>query len=193
MKSVCVYAGSNPGTDPDYVVQAQKLGQLIAERGYRLIYGGSKVGLMGAIADSVITHGGKVVGVMPRGLFRGEIVHRSITQLIEVDSMHERKAKMSELADGFIALPGGLGTFEELFEMLCWSQIGIHRKPIALYNTRQYYDPLMQLITHSVQEGFSGSNHLQLLCCTSDPEELLSFMETYQPPAMENKWKQLEP
>ncbi|MFP3513278.1 TIGR00730 family Rossman fold protein, partial [Peribacillus sp. SIMBA_075] len=121
-----------------------------------LVYGGSRIGLMGAIADEVLKNGGQVIGVMPKGLFRGEVVHRELTELIEVKGKHERKAKMSELADGFIAMPGGFGTYEELFEVLCWAQIGIHQKPIGLYQVNDYFKPLIDMVKFSVQEGFSN-------------------------------------
>lgn len=191
MKAVCVFAGSNPGVKPEYRTLAIQLGSVIADQDIRLVYGGSRLGLMGEVANEVLLRGGHVIGVMPSGLFRGEIVHRDLSELIEVESMHERKAKMGEIADGFIALPGGLGTFEELFEVLCWAQIGIHVKPIGLLNINGYYDPLIELIKHSVQEGFSNESHLSLIRVSDDPEELLNQMNQYQPQELGNKWRQL--
>lgn len=154
MKTICVFAGSNPGVKDVYKQKAVELGTYMAEQDIRLVYGGSRIGLMGAIADEVLRQGGQVIGVMPKGLFRGEVVHQELTELIEVTGMHERKAKMSELADGFIAMPGGFGTYEELFEVLCWAQIGIHQKPIGLYQVNEYFNPLIDMVKFSVQEGF---------------------------------------
>lgn len=192
MKSICVFAGSNMGEHPDYKAQAAALGELIARKQYRLVYGGSRVGLMGEVANTVLELGGEVIGVMPRGLFKGEIVHTGLTQLIEVADMHERKATMGKYADGFIALPGGFGTFEELFEVLCWSQIGIHQKPIGLLNIRNYYDPLMSLVQSSISAGFANSSHLNLINISDDPIKLLELMESYTPPTLDMKWKDLD-
>nr|WP_255639675.1 TIGR00730 family Rossman fold protein [Aquibacillus saliphilus] len=186
---MCIFAGSNLGKNPEYHEKAQMLGTLIASNGYRLIYGGSKVGLMGSVANAVLNEGGQVVGVMPKGLFTGETVHTGLSQLIEVDSMHERKAKMSEMADGYIALPGGLGTLEELLEVLCWAQIGIHKKPIGLLNSNDYYDPLVQLVKYSIDEGFSSDGHLSIMQVSKSPQELLDKLKAYRPPLMETKWK----
>ncbi|MCQ6563207.1 TIGR00730 family Rossman fold protein [Paenibacillus mendelii] len=191
MKSICVFAGSNLGEHDEYKVKAAELGQVMASKTYRLVYGGSRIGLMGEIAAAVMNGGGEVIGVMPKGLFGGEMVHRGVTQLIEVEDMHERKAAMGQLADGFIALPGGFGTYEELFEVLCWSQIGIHQKPIGILNIRHYFDPLLNLIHHSMNEGFSNTSHLSLLNVSDDPVELLRQMESYVPQKLEQKWKQL--
>lgn len=191
MKSICVFAGSNLGVHEEYKVKAVELGNYMAMNEYRLIYGGSRIGLMGEVANAVLYGGGEVIGVMPRGLFNGEMVHRELTQLIEVDDMHGRKAKMRELADGFIALPGGFGTYEELFEVLCWSQIGIHKKPVGVLNIRNYFDPLMNLIQNSINEGFSNASHLSLLNIDQEPLELLKKLESYVPQTLEQKWKQL--
>ena len=176
MRSVCVFAGSRPGARPDYITSAARLGQTLAERGIQLVYGGSRNGLMGHVADEALRHGGGVVGIMPTGLFTAEIVHRDLSEFIEVHDMHERKATMGKRADGFIALPGGIGTFEELFEVLCWSQIGIHAKPLGLLNVQGYYDPLLALIRHSVQEGFSSPESLDSIYVSDDPAILLHQM-----------------
>ncbi|KQY87511.1 LOG family protein YvdD [Paenibacillus sp. Root52] len=192
MKRICVFAGSNPGHQPEYTQQAIELGKRIATGGFTLVYGGSCMGLMGAVADATLQHGGEVIGVMPTGLFRGEIVHGGLTQLIEVGTMHERKATMAELSDGFIALPGGMGTFEELFEVLCWAQIGIHRKPVGLLNVKGYYEPLMKMVEHSVHEGFSNTSHLSLWSLQSDPATLLEHMSAYVPAELSQKWSQLD-
>ncbi|AVM25473.1 TIGR00730 family Rossman fold protein [Bacillus pumilus] len=191
MKTICVFAGSNPGVKDVYKQKAVELGAYMAEQDIRLVYGGSRIGLMGAIADEVLRKGGQVIGVMPKGLFRGEVVHQELTELIEVTGMHERKAKMSELADGFIAMPGGFGTYEELFEVLCWAQIGIHQKPIGLYQVNDYFNPLMDMVKFSVQEGFSNESHLQLLHGSSEPEELIKQMASYRTPTLQQKWTEL--
>ena len=163
MKTICVFAGSNPGGNEAYKRKAAELGTYMAEQGIGLVYGGSRVGLMGTIADAIMENGGTAIGVMPSGLFSGEVVHQNLTELIEVNGMHERKAKMSELADGFISMPGGFGTYEELFEVLCWAQIGIHQKPIGLYNVNGYFEPMMKMVKYSIQEGFSNESHLKLI------------------------------
>lgn len=192
MKTICVYSGSNLGVDELYQIKAKELGKAIAKQQYRLVYGGSKIGLMGEIANEVLAHGGEVTGVMPRGLFKGEMIHTELTNFIEVEDMHARKAKMMELADGFIAMPGGFGTFEELFEVLCWSQIGLHQKPIGLYNIRGYFDPMLQMVKHSIQEGFSNDTHLDLIVSSQEPSDLIAAMQQYTPPTMKNKWEQLK-
>jgi uncharacterized protein (TIGR00730 family) len=191
MKSICVFAGSNLGNQPEYQQKATELGMYMAQQQYRLVYGGSNMGLMGELANTVIAQGGEAIGVMPKGLFKGEIAHQALTQFIEVEDMHERKATMGKLANGFIALPGGFGTYEELFEVLCWSQIGIHSKPIGILNVCGYFDPLLNLINYSVQEGFSNVSNLSLINVSSDPIDLIQRMEDYVPQIMENKWKQL--
>ncbi|MDQ0215867.1 uncharacterized protein (TIGR00730 family) [Oikeobacillus pervagus] len=189
MKSICIFAGSSLGNKNEYKAAAIQTGKIMADQGIRLIYGGSKKGLMGEVANEVLMNGGEVIGVMPRGLSNGENVHGQLTELIAVDSMHERKAKMHNLADGFIALPGGLGTFEELFEVLCWSQIGIHQKPVGLLNSCGYYDPVLNIIQHSILEGFVNKIHQKIMNTSSDPEELIKMMSMYSPPNMELKWK----
>lgn len=189
MKSICIFAGSNLGDDPEYGVKARELGKKIVEKGFSLIYGGSKNGLMGIIASEVLENGGEVIGIMPRGLIKGENVHSRLTKLIEVDTMHERKARMSELADGYIALPGGLGTFEEFFEVLCWAQIGIHQKPIGILNIKHYYDPLIDLINHCIQAGFSNESPKKIINASSNPEELLQMMHKYVPHTSGYKWR----
>ncbi|MBT2291665.1 TIGR00730 family Rossman fold protein [Paenibacillus albidus] len=179
VSSICVFAGSNPGLHAEYAVKARELGQQIAAHGCRLVYGGSRNGLMGQVADGVLASGSEAVGVMPVDLFKEEIRHSGLTSLIEVTGMHERKAVMSGMADAFIALPGGVGTFEELFEILCWAQIGIHRKPIGLLNVRGYFNLLAEMITHSVGEGFAAPSTLDLLKIASEPAELLEWMKSY--------------
>ncbi len=188
LKSICVFAGSSAGMKTEYKEAAVSLGRCMAQKNYRLIYGGSRMGLMGEVANEMLQHGGEVIGIMPRGLFSGEIVHTALTELIEVESMHERKATMHELADGYIALPGGFGTFEELFEALCWAQIGIHKKPVGLLNVNGYYNPLMQMVQHAVDEGFSTDSAIRLINISDTPEQLISSMDTYTSPSEDQKW-----
>ncbi|MDM5157166.1 TIGR00730 family Rossman fold protein [Bacillus sp. DX1.1] len=191
MRKICVFAGSNLGERSEFQAQARKLGEVLVQNNYELVYGGSCVGLMGEVANQVLQLGGRVTGVMPRGLFRGEIVHEGLTELIEVETMHERKAKMSELSDAFIALPGGYGTFEELFEVACWSQIGIQEKPVGVLNIADFYSPLLQMIDRAAEEGFMNPSNKELIVSAATVEELISQMRDYKRPVMGNKWKQL--
>ncbi|MCM3700498.1 TIGR00730 family Rossman fold protein [Paenibacillus macerans] len=190
MKTICVYAGSRFGKDERYRGAAEQLGRYLAEHGFRLVYGGSKHGLMGTVADAALAGGGEVVGVMPTGLLHGEAAHPGLTEFIEVKDMHARKAKMSELADGFIALPGGFGTLEELFEALCWLQIGIHRKPIGVLSAAGYYDPLLGLVKSCIDAGFVDEGHLSLINMADDPGELITRMKNFVPAIAETKWRQ---
>jgi uncharacterized protein (TIGR00730 family) len=192
MKSICIFAGSSLGNSPEYKEKVRELGRRIAIKGFSIVYGGSVNGLMGEIANEVLANGGEVIGIMPRGLIKEENVHSKLTQLIEVDTMHERKAKMSELADGYIALPGGLGTLEELFEVLCWAQIGIHQKPIGILNVNGYYDSLLSLVNHCIQTGFSNDAPNKIINSSSDPETLLSMLIHYIPNISGYKWTQKE-
>ncbi len=176
MKRICVFAGASEGNDPVFMEQTKELGKALAANNIELVYGGAKSGLMGAIADAVLASGGKVTGVIPTGLLDREIAHPSITRMIEVASMHERKAKMSELADGFITLPGGFGTLEEFFETISWAQIGIHTKPIALYNIADYYTPLVQLIDHAIKAGFVPEDNRELIIDEADPGQMVKVM-----------------
>jgi len=191
IKAVCVYAGSNAGVNPAYERDAIRLAKSLAEQGRTLVYGGSRIGLMGRLADTVLEHGGEVIGVMPSGLFRGEMVHHGLTQLIEVESMHARKAKMIELSDGFIALPGGFGTFEELFEVASWSQLGIHEKPIALLDIEGFYAPLVSFVEQAAEAGFIHKSQTGLLVLESDPERVLERMAAFVRPQRVNKWSEL--
>jgi uncharacterized protein (TIGR00730 family) len=192
MKKICVYAGSNLGNRESFSLQAKKLGSLFASNNIDLIYGGSRLGIMAEIANEVLKQGGNVIGIMPRGLFRGEVAHKGLTQFIETESMHERKSLMNEMSDGFIALPGGIGTFDELFEIICWAQIGIHNKPIGLLNVDNFFSPVLDLLKHAVKEGFMNENTLSLFVVAENADDLLKLMQNYEPPVMENKWKQLE-
>ena len=187
MRSVCVFAGSNAGVRDQYRAAADHLGRALAERGLTLVYGGAHVGLMGAIADAVLTSGGKVVGVIPESLVAKEVAHRALTELRVVPSMHERKALMSDLSDAFIALPGGWGTWEEFFEVLTWAQLGLHRKPCGLLNVLGYFNPLLAFVDHSMAEGFVRREYRSMMCVDTSPTGLLDRLVTYTPPVVQ-KW-----
>lgn len=183
MDSVCVFCGSRFGNDPAYLEAAQATGAAIAKRGWRLVYGGGDVGLMGALADAAIDEGGEVIGVIPRTLLDREIVHPRVTRTHVVTSMHRRKALMSNLADGFLTLPGGFGTLEEFFETLTWAQLGLHRKPCALLDVIGFWQPLVTMLNASADDGFVTPAHLDLILTGRDVEDLLDRMAAYQPPA----------
>lgn len=187
MKRVTVFCGSSLGTEDIYKSQATLLGQTLAKRNIELVYGGAKIGLMGAVADGVLSEGGKVIGVLPNFLKSKEIAHEQLTELILVDSMHERKTKMNELCDGVIALPGGFGTLEELFEMLTWAQLGLHKKPIAILNINGFYNPLNVMIQTMVEKGFLKEVNQQMLLICDNIEELLDKMKNYIAPTV-GKW-----
>lgn len=187
MKSICVYCGSSPGARPEYAAAAAELGATLAREGISLVYGGSNVGLMRILADAAIAAGGRVVGVMPRVLIEKEVAHRGLTELIEVHSMHERKFAMAERAEGFIAMPGGIGTLEELSEIFVWSQLSIHRKPVALLNCAGFYDPLVAFLHHMVTERFLRAEQLACLIVESDVTRLLARMRAHKPVVVD-KW-----
>jgi hypothetical protein len=184
---LCVFCGSNAGQDPIYLEMARALGETMAGRGIDLVYGGASVGLMGAVADAALAKGGHVIGVMPQALVDKEIAHRGLSDLRVVGSMHERKALMAELADGFIALPGGLGTFEELFEVWTWAQLGYHRKPCALLNAGGFYDKLTDFLDDVVERGFVKPIHRAMLIVENEPAALIEAVHTYEPPKVD-KW-----
>lgn len=184
---LCVFCGSNAGQDPIYIETARSLGKALARNGIDLVYGGASVGLMGAVADSALAHGGRVIGVMPQALVDKEIAHNGLSDLRVVGSMHERKALMAELADGFIALPGGLGTFEELFEVWTWAQLGYHEKPCALLNAGGFYDKLTSFLDDVVERGFVKPVHRAMLIVESDPAALIEAIRAYEPPKV-IKW-----
>jgi uncharacterized protein (TIGR00730 family) len=188
---VCVYAGSNPGSDPAYAEATRALGAELAARGIGLVYGGGKVGLMGVMADTVLAAGGEAIGVMPQALIEREIGHPGLTELKVVHSMHERKALMAELGDAFVALPGGIGTLEELIEVYTWSQLGIHDKACGVLNVRGYYDGLATLLDHAVAEGFLRAQHRAVLSFAEDPAHLLDALAAYEPPRV-GKWLELD-
>src|SRR4051812_40716759 len=171
--SICVFCGSSPGLRPEYAIAAAMLGRLLAEQSIRLIYGAGNVGLMGVLADAALAAGGQVIGVIPQGLVDRELAHQGLTELRIVTSMHERKALMAELSGAFIALPGGLGTYEELCEVLTWAQLGIHHKPCGCLNVLGYFDPLIQMLDHAVAEGFLSPENRRLLLMDDDVENLL--------------------
>lgn len=187
MKRITVFCGSSFGTDAIYKQQATLLGQTLAKQNITLVYGGAKVGLMGAVADGVLEEGGEVIGVLPVFLQSKEIAHLGLTELIVVESMHERKTKMNDLCDGVIALPGGFGTIEELFEMLTWAQLGLHKKPIAILNINGYYDSLITFIQTMVQNGLLKEVNQKMLLVSDNIENLLFQMSNYEAPTV-GKW-----
>ena len=187
MKRVTVFCGSSSGTEEIYTTQATLLGETLAKRNIELVYGGAKVGLMGAVADGVLNQGGKVIGVLPNFLGSKEIAHPKLTELILVDTMHERKTKMNDLSDGVIALPGGFGTLDELFEMLTWAQLGLHKKPIAILNVDGYYDALIVFVQKMVNKGLLKEVNQQMLLVSDTIDELLDKMRDYVAPTV-GKW-----
>jgi len=188
LKRICVFCGSSLGARPAYKEAAQRLGELLAERAIGLVYGGADVGLMGVIADAALAKGGEVIGVMPESLMRREIGHRGLTKLHVVETMHQRKALMADLADAFIALPGGYGTLEEFFEAVTWSQLGIQKKPCGLLNIERYWDGLLRVLDHAVDEKFVGPENSQLVLVASSPEGMLERLSDWTPPAHIEKW-----
>jgi uncharacterized protein (TIGR00730 family) len=185
---VCVFCGSQSGSRPIYEQSARRVGHALANQGLGLVYGGGRVGLMGAVADAALESGGRVVGVIPEPLLLKELAHAGCTELIVVSGMHERKATMAERAAAFLALPGGAGTFEEFFEILTWAVLGLHRKPIGLLNVDGYYDPLLALLDHAVAERFIRPGHLGLLLVSDDPESLVARLPNFEPPPPGPKW-----
>ena len=190
MQRVCVYCASSDGVRPEYVAAARDLGTLLATRGQALVYGGGRVGLMGAMADAAIAAGGEVIGVIPHALAQREVAHNGLTALHVVDSMHERKSMMSELADGFIALPGGIGTLEEFFEVWTWAQLGVHRKPVGLLDVAGYWRSLVTMLEHAEAEGFLRGTPQEWLVMESDAATLLDRMSTFELPPV-RRWLRL--
>lgn len=176
--NICVYCGSSSGNDKSIQVQATRLGELMCTRGHNLVYGGASIGIMGTLADAVMQNGGEVVGVIPNNLFKKEVAHQGITKLITVDGMHQRKSIMSDRADAFLALPGGFGTLEELFEIITWNQIGIINKPVVVYNLQSYFDSLIQMIDHAVESGFIKPKNRKILKVAETLEECLQLCES---------------
>ena len=188
MSRVCVFAGSNAGGRPEYAAAARALAAECASRELGIVYGGGSVGLMGVLADAALAAGVEVIGVIPRPLATKELAHPGVAEMRVVDSMHERKATMNALADSFIALPGGLGTFEETLEVLTWSQLGIHGKPVGVLNVEGYYDGLLRWLSHAVGEGFVRREHLGLLLFADAPGELLDRFAVWTPPTGPRAW-----
>ena len=187
LRSICVFCGSNSGSRADYRLAADRLGAEIAARGLRLVYGGAEVGLMGAVADAALAAGGQVTGIMPAALVAKEIAHGGLDDLRVVNSMHERKALMADLADGFVALPGGVGTLEEFFEIWTWGQLGDHAKPIGLLNVAGYFDRLLAFLDHQAAELFMARAHRDMLVVDNDPGTLMDRFAAYQAPVV-SKW-----
>jgi uncharacterized protein (TIGR00730 family) len=184
---LCVFCGSSPGRSPAYVTAARRLGSLFARRGIGLVYGGGNVGLMGVVADAVLADGGEAIGVIPRALVDRELAHGRLSELVVVDSMHERKQCMHDRSDGFIALPGGFGTLDELFEALTWAQLGMHKKPCGLLDVDGFWEPLRALVERQVAEQFVRSHHAMMLLHNDDPEALLDAFAAYHAPDVQ-KW-----
>jgi len=191
MKAVCVFCGSNIGRNPAYVEAANSVGTALARSGLKLVYGGGKVGLMGAVADAVIAAGGRADGVMPRALVEREIAHAGLAELHVVETMHQRKMMMSDLADAFVALPGGAGTLEEFFEQWTWALLGIHRKPCGLLNVADYFGPLITMMQNIVAEGFIAERYVEMLVIESEIEPMLKRFANYTPPPQ--KWQVPKP
>lgn len=187
IKSVCIYCGSSLGNRPEYAEQAAVLSRTLVRNGISIVYGGARVGIMGIIADTALAEGGKVVGVIPRALVEKEVAHQGLSKLHVVESMHERKALMAELSDGFIALPGGMGTLDELFEVLTWAQLGFHSKPCGVLNVSSYYDQLLSFISMASSEGYIRPQHRDMLIVSDSPDELIALFESYRPPEVK-KW-----
>lgn len=181
IKNLAVFCGSSAGSDTIYIENAEKLGKELADENRTLIYGGAQVGCMGALANTSLNNGGKVVGVIPQKLKNVEIAHDHLTELHVVNTMHERKAKMAEMAEGFIALPGGAGTLEEWFEVFTWSQLGYHAKPCGLLNVNNFFDPLIAMLDHTIKEGFMNEDYREMIIISSDPKELLEKMDSCTP------------
>ncbi len=187
MRSVCVFCGSSEGGNPAYVAAARRIAVVLVRRGLRLVYGGGRVGLMGALADAALAAGGEVIGVIPEALVSKELAHRGLSDLRIVGTMHERKALMADLSDGFVTMPGGFGTLEEFLEVLSWAQLSIHAKPCGLLDIENYYGPMIELFDRAVTEGFVVPDHRELVLTECDPDLLLDLMERYTPP-ITKKW-----
>jgi uncharacterized protein (TIGR00730 family) len=188
MKRLCVFCGSRPGDAAGYTDAARRLGEILAERRIDAVYGGGHVGLMGVLADAVLRRGGEVIGVIPQALMDRELAHRGLSDLRVVATMHQRKAVMADLADGFVALPGGFGTGDELFEMLTWAQLGLHAKPVGLLNVNGFFDALLAWLDHIVGEGFLRPVHRRLLLEAREPEDLLTLLIQHRPTQVVSKW-----
>jgi uncharacterized protein (TIGR00730 family) len=187
LKRVSVFCGSSPGASSIYTDEAERLGIQLAKEGITLVYGGARVGIMGTVANAALQAGGDVIGVIPKMLMTREIAHTELTELIVVNTMHERKAKMEELSDGFIALPGGPGTMEEFFEVYTWAQLGEHQKPIGMLNSNNYYDKLLTFFDHMIEEQFLKPEYQSMIIVEKDPHQLIEKFRLYEPPQL-TKW-----
>jgi uncharacterized protein (TIGR00730 family) len=192
MKTLCVYCGSSDKINETYLSSARAMGAAVAQRGLTLAYGAGSTGMMGAVADGALAAGGEVIGVIPRIFATPVLMHQGLTRLEIVDNMHVRKQRLAELSEAFVALPGGYGTFEELFEILTWAQIGLHTKPVGILNSQHYFDPLLSVIEHARNEGFMYAEHISLLVCAEQPDRLLDLLESYQYPGGMEKWVRRE-
>jgi uncharacterized protein (TIGR00730 family) len=191
-RSVCVFCGSSRGSLPAYVDAARRVGAALAHAGLGLVYGGGRVGLMGVVADAALAAGGRVVGVLPEPLATKELAHDGLHELIVVPGMHERKALMAARSDGFLTLPGGIGTFEEFFEIVTWSALGLHRKPVGILNVEGYFDPLLALLEHAVSERFLRAEHLEALVVSDEPEAIARDLLGHLPPGAGPRWIELD-
>jgi len=187
MQRICVFCGSSTGIKQDYAVGARELGLVLAKQNIDLVYGGGHVGLMGIVADAAMSAGAKAIGVIPRCLADKEVAHQGLTELRVVQTMHERKAQMAELSDGFIAMPGGFGTLEELFEVITWAQLGIHKKPFGLFNIAGYFDKLIEFLDFQVEQGFVPLRHREMIIVSDEAEQLVELLSNFQPVTRE-KW-----
>jgi uncharacterized protein (TIGR00730 family) len=188
MKRVCVFCGSSVGKRPEFADAAREFGKVLAERGLELVFGAGHIGMMGVVADAVLERGGRAVGVIPQALVDKELAHRGLTELHVVETMHQRKALMADLSDAFVALPGGYGTLDELFEILTWAQLGIHRKPIGLLNVEGFFDPLLAWVRHAETEGFIKQKHIDLLYVASTPNAMPELLARHEPTPPVTKW-----
>ena len=185
MKRICIFCGSQDGSRPAYVEAARRMGRALVRRGLGLVYGGGGIGLMKVLADAVLAEGGHAIGVIPKSMVAKELAHRGLPDLRVVNSMHQRKALMAELADAFVALPGGFGTIEEFCEVLTWAQLGLHRKPCGLLNVKDYYAPLLALFDRAAAEGFLRCQHRSMVLVAGEPDPLLDLLAAYRPPALD--------
>jgi uncharacterized protein (TIGR00730 family) len=192
MKTVCVYCGSSDKLSETYMEAAREMGAVIARRGLILAYGAGRTGMMGAVADGALAEGGEVIGVIPEMFASPVLMHEGLSRLEIVESMHVRKQRLADISDAFVALPGGYGTFEELFEILTWAQIGLHTKPVGILNSQHYFDPLLSVIEQARKEGFMYAEHVSLYVCAEQPDQLLDMMESYEYPQGMEKWVRRE-
>jgi uncharacterized protein (TIGR00730 family) len=188
VKRACIFCGSSPGARPAYTEITEDLGQLLVENEIGLVFGGASVGLMGRLADTVLSEGGEAIGVIPQSLVEREIAHLGLTDLHVVDTMHERKQLMADLADAFVALPGGLGTLDELFEIYTWAQLGLHRKPIGILNVEGYFDGIASFLEHAVAERFVREDHREMLIVEEEPGRMLERLRSFDPASLTPKW-----